>query len=81
MCHHVGMPIAFLKFDLAEEAIAHREAVNGPAAHRALSEYIERMRQETKHAELSEDEARTWERARTLFWECINDEGIQLEGW
>lgn len=69
---------AILEFTLPEESHEHQDAIQGSQWKWALTEVVDYLRNQIKHADNSADEYRAFERTRERVSEILEERGLDL---
>ena len=73
------MPKASLVFSLPEEETEFREAQEGPAWKYLVMDFLNHIRNEMKHGQISSERAAVLEELRELIWHSIEDRKLQAD--
>lgn len=69
---------AMFKFNLPEENEEYKQYMQAPNMHLALWEFSQFLRSKLKYEELTDEEHRIYEEIRQKFYECLEEESVDL---
>lgn len=73
------MPKGMLTFDLPEEDEEFRQAQEGPEWKFLMMDILNHLRNEIKHAQLSQEKLAAYEEVRELIWHSIEDRKLKAD--
>ena len=72
------MPQVEIKFQLPEEEIEFRDAIDSSKYKNCLIDFKESIRQKLKYQELTKCEAKVWEQVRSEFLKILEDNEVKI---